>query len=107
MPHFMLLDTLTVSDSVVMMNRALITIITALVAVCIYFLKQVADDIKTTRATVADHSKLLARHGVMYEMWLDELGASLAAENQAENPKRRKTDVIRDLISSLAEKGDI
>ena len=90
-------------DAYMLMNRALVAVVTILLAVCIYFLKQVADDIKTTRATVADHGRVLARHGVMYEMWLDELSTALKEENGAPAPKRRHTDLLRDMIGSIAD----
>ncbi len=89
-------------DATVLLNRALIAIVTLLVAVVAYFLKQVADDIRTTRQTVDEHGRVLARHGVMYEMWLDDIANALATEDH-ESPKRRSTDILRDMIKRIAD----
>lgn len=86
-------------STVVLMNRALIAIITLLVTVVAYFLKQVADDIKSTRATVAKHSEIIARHSVMYDVWIDEM----AAENPDDMPRRRRSDVLRDILAGAAK----
>lgn len=73
-------------------------VIAILVAACAYFLKQVADDIKETRKTVASHSIMLAGHNVMYELWLEEIGLG-----SGEHPNRRETDKIRAIIAEITK----
>lgn len=93
------------TDLTVLMNRALLALIAVLVAIVAYFLRQTADDIRTTRATVASHSKLLARHGVMYELWLDDFTERYSEESAAHEPipRRRKTDILREVLAGIVK----
>lgn len=67
-----------------------------LLAVCAYFLKQVADDIKETRKLVNSHTTTLSLHNIMWEDWIENMTSN------PDHPNRRQSDKIVELLKAGA-----
>ncbi|MBA3645334.1 MAG: hypothetical protein H0W63_04085 [Gemmatimonadaceae bacterium] len=94
----------TVSAEYGVLNRALLAIIGLLVTFSLWFLKQVYHDHKSMKETVASHGQVLAMHGVMYEVWVNELAETLGEEPIAGSPQRRRADILKDILASAVKK---
>lgn len=67
-----------------------------LLTVCVYFLKQTADDIKETRKLVNSHTTTLSLHNLMWEDWIENMTSN------PDHPNRRQSDKIIEMIKSGA-----